>query len=812
MIRFIKVAQKHSDNLTKYKIKHQFAFEQITVDVNLSPQKRINEVLVDMLKYIAEIDSKAKYEVSDVTKIDSPIKNTVNESKNVTPEIEDAKHITYSFSMKLTTNYLMKAHQTNARQQFNRFAERHNLHKYGIFPAITIDRPIPPDATLEDIRKYEDDIAIHEGVYFNFISSLPRDTEITRKFEFQHSLESVRDCDEQIQWLFENIKDLTDSQLLWLMTNIIDYKEAKKVVNELKKKDKRLVVFYKIAKDMYHGPLPYSRVVSDGKFRFDYIWEAVNSPLTKTVQVNPAVPAIEHDVISKKLEEIFKQCLKDPEKRIHLVRLDTGTGKTTISMKYLSQNMAYIAPTHKLLLQSIEDVKRLNPDMMQHIVYIPQIKDEELPNCPMKNKMLEARKLGLVKEYQRLRKKVIDEEGSLELKEKYDGYKAALAKTEGIPFMTHQRFMITDSFKKSFNNVEIFLIDEDPTKIIFPSVEHSEEFVNKQLQSFIEFCTSKYRLTPNSRGKDAKKVEILEAIKKLIKNYQTNKAISVNIAEKFFKSNLSVIESMATEMVKSKTPQQLDIGSVLTCRFFVRKQNDSGVKFYTDNTEMFRNKKIIVMSATLNDKVHYPLFARQINPNIRYYDVGRTKNVGKVYCYAEFSTTKAALSNTPKYIERINQVINSLKIDNVLTYKDFKDMFPHITEQMHFYNSAGYNDLSGKNIAVVGTPNGQIEEVIALGYLITGKIPESYVDKTLAMKSQAIIKDEFKFSFFTLAHSDDEVFRQVHLWSTYNELLQAVGRARAVHHDCEVHVFSRLPIPQCILKNYSEVTNYAKAI
>ena len=794
MIRFLKVNQTHSDNLIKYGINHQFAFEQITINLNLSPQERINEVLIDMLKYLAEIGNRTRHEILDVTKTASPINIIdIEKVKNVTPKI-----ISTSFTMKLSTSYLLKAQNTNARQQFNRFSQRHNLHQYGIFPAVTIAKP-----PIE----FEDDLAVHEGIYFNFAQRVePQKFKFERVRPLQNSLESIKDCDEQIEYFFDNVKDLEDSHLLWLMSNIVDYSSAAAYIKKLRKRDGRLTAFYKIAKDMYPDPLPYSKIVGDDKFRYDFIYEAVNSPLTKTIQIAPEAPSLEHNEIFGKLDNIFRACLDDNKTRIHLIRLDTGTGKTTVAMKYLSKKMAYIAPTHRLLQQSIEDLKKLNPDILDQIVYIPQITDEELPEGEKKQILLESRKQGLSKKVKKLQKEIIKNQGSPKLQKKYVEYLEAMEKKEGVPFLTHARFSMTNMFSKNFQNVEVFLIDEDPTKILFPSVEYADEFVIDELNRFIEFCVKAYKLHPNAVKRGAqRKLEAVEAIRKVINSIKLNETITENRGEYFFKKNADLIQTMATDMSKLKNPQKLDFLSVLAAKIFVKKQNGKANKYYADNSARFRGKKLIVMSATLDKNVHFPMFARLVNPDTHWYDVGRTKNEGKIYCYPEFSTTKAALANTPAYVEKINETINALQIDNVLTYKDMKDKFPKKTAQMHFYNSAGYNDLSGKNLAVVGTPNNQIEEIVAIGYLIFEKLPQSYVGTKLAVKSQAIIRDEFKFSFFTFAHREDEFFRQVHLWSTYSELLQAIGRARAVHHDCDVHVFSRLPIPQGTLKKYSEV-------
>ena len=51
---------------------------------------------------------------------------------------------------------------------------------------------------------------------------------------------------------------------------------------------------------------------------------------------------------------------------------------------------------------------------------------------------------------------------------------------------------------------------------------------------------------------------------------------------------------------------------------------------------------------------------------------------------------------------------------------------------------------------------------------------------------------------------DDELLRNIQLWMISSELEQAVGRARLIHHDCTVNVFSNLPLSQANLKEFED--------
>lgn len=215
------------------------------------------------------------------------------------------------------------------------------------------------------------------------------------------------------------------------------------------------------------------------------------------------------------------------------------------------------------------------------------------------------------------------------------------------------------------------------------------------------------------------------------------------------------------------------------------------------------------MSATLDENVHAHLFKNKICRNTEWVDMPRTQIEGKIISHAGLSTTKNSFDKNPERISFIDKKIQEIGcIKHIITYKDRKNEIKSVeNSHMHFYNTAGYNDYSGQNLAIVGTPNNIPENAVTLYYLIYEEVPKSLKydnekeEIIYDLRNRPIIKDEFKFSFFTFEHAEDDKVRAIHIWSTYRELIQAVGRARLTHHKCEVHVFSRLPIQQCVF-NY----------
>ena len=70
-------------------------------------------------------------------------------------------------------------------------------------------------------------------------------------------------------------------------------------------------------------------------------------------------------------------------------------------------------------------------------------------------------------------------------------------------------------------------------------------------------------------------------------------------------------------------------------------------------------------------------------------------------------------------------------------------------------------------------------------------------DDVFDFKERTVEWNEFEVNLPTC--SEDKFLQRLYLWLAYSEIVQGVGRARLVNHDCVVHVFAKLPISGCVL-------------
>lgn len=122
-----------------------------------------------------------------------------------------------------------------------------------------------------------------------------------------------------------------------------------------------------------------------------------------------------------------------------------------------------------------------------------------------------------------------------------------------------------------------------------------------------------------------------------------------------------------------------------------------------------------------------------------------------------------------------------------ITYKDYT-LSKH---DIYFRKLVGVDFLSGKNCVVIGTPN-LPEEIYKLkAYQLYGTEIKDY------WRPQEVTYNNYKFFFNTFT---DNRLQELHLSSVESELEQAVGRARLLRNNCQVHVYSNFPVKQAIFK------------
>jgi len=240
------------------------------------------------------------------------------------------------------------------------------------------------------------------------------------------------------------------------------------------------------------------------------------------------------------------------------------------------------------------------------------------------------------------------------------------------------------------------------------------------------------------------------------------------------------------------------IEALFTCNAY-RKDvptENSQENVYCITRETLRpDRKYIVLSATADEEVYRMLFGERLE----FIDLSGTELQGKVICHTTPSYSKSYISrDVDGFIEAVQKHQAKYGFDGIITHKQFVEeredgMYLQKTNGAvpvfgTFGGLQGLDGFGGKSIAVFGTPY----------------VPEYVVKLWAAVLGLDVDEDDYDFEERPVEWNEYEIhvptcsadvrLQRVQLWLAYSEIVQAVGRARLVSNDCEVHVFAKLPV------------------
>jgi hypothetical protein len=217
----------------------------------------------------------------------------------------------------------------------------------------------------------------------------------------------------------------------------------------------------------------------------------------------------------------------------------------------------------------------------------------------------------------------------------------------------------------------------------------------------------------------------------------------------------------------------------LRARCFYHKDGDDEVYFV--ETQPIPICNCTIVSATVNEMLYRRVLGDQL---YSFKDLGELKYKGKLYLHHDRSYSKSCLTENRDIITELRKKYENKS--NIITFKDFAKY-----GELYFGAAQGTNELAGCDLTVIGTFH-RPEYVYKLWAMMMG---DFNTDDTLAVRR--IERNGFNFSFMTFK---DTLLREIQLYLIESEAEQAAGRARLVSHDCNVHLFSNLPLKQCRLK------------
>ena len=218
--------------------------------------------------------------------------------------------------------------------------------------------------------------------------------------------------------------------------------------------------------------------------------------------------------------------------------------------------------------------------------------------------------------------------------------------------------------------------------------------------------------------------------------------------------------------------------------------------------EVLKNKKVIILTATADIELY-----RKIYPDINLLAVDNTEITGTAQQYY-ISAGRSAIKNLLNDPIKVKKLKNIVLDDHIITFKKLKDEFKNsgfkVWEYGHYGKATGQDNLKGENISVIGTPyDNPIKYVLialALGYstkeLDLENIKQHNIVKQpqwVNIKIQNYVVDAFQLMTFR-----NKLLRNIQMHFISAQLIQAVGRARALREEANVIIISSFPVQGAI--------------
>ena len=513
---------------------------------------------------------------------------------------------------------------------------------------------------------------------------------------------------------------------------------------------------------------------------------------------------------AKKIEELPTITLEEAEKQLNevpniikgltnndfmLLEAPVGIGKTELLMKIDLNNTIIGVTNHKLGQELNARISHRND---VNLLYVRPLNIINMPE-DLKALISHFYDLGL---YGEVKNVIFDEIKRLNILKKeenkdypiyYNDLIFYVEQLEQIPkasslLFTHHRI----SFGHHSSKIDTIILDEDFLKTFIKYEAFNSDEIFNDLRNLITWA-NRFNNINNKYYNDYN--ELKDHIEAFSLELSCNQDLWIeNILNEITlntKFRRIIIEYMKENKNSLKTNFFKLIGSKavsLTKNGFIHIADAESIR-------ELESYKVICMSATLNENIHTAFIRKYLpNKNIFYKSISNTELRGNIYCDCSYSWSRDGLKNkTVKSENALQKIVNDDRYKNIITFKD-NDLInlegTGKTKIAHFGAVEGLDKYKGQNLCVIGTPHTSSKIYEGYYFLLTGKNPESKEWKVKRVK-----KYGFEFDLNTYENETDSFLTDIQLYFLYSELIQAIGRARALRYDVDIFVYSALPIP-----------------
>lgn len=571
-------------------------------------------------------------------------------------------------------------------------------------------------------------------------TSVPRG--LTEKFDFEQAKQKVRIFREFLEGRW-----LTHMELFGLATNLIHIMSGIKLMKETMLKYNQLGITQYTQNNL--NILPYVKKVNYSPqpiYKFspfeedDDLLDLVSA--TKDIRGFIEVLEPNKKIDLKEAEDLLESSYRDviengETDKIYLFKLPTAIGKTQI-----------ITGTHAVIAAPTNSLKNEIGERMG-VKYIKTPDSVVFEDEKINKKLEHYYSIGLPKKSMRILNHMVNPVNSkmysandvITANQYLQDLRYSMTSQDTI-LTTHKRVLFTD-----FNH-DTIIFDEDPLNSIL-------EIKELKILDLVAL-----KLMTNLNGLD------------YLINHLTGSTPTQIIKTPSFAIDIDELIDVISDLKVDS-----NIVDFLKSSYFIRDGLNPDIINYIVKRDLPKNKKVIIMSATLPVHIYQKLFGDRVEV----IDITNVNQQGTVIQYTNRSCSRNGLNN---YVNKISEKVGDKP---VLTFKSFRHHFQNPVQEMYFGNCSGYDSLKGQDMAVVGTPHRNNIE-----YFLTASILGiDYRSTDTTMSHQKIEYNGFRFKFNCF---DNEELRNIQLSLIESDLIQAVGRARTLRTSAQVDLYSNFPL------------------
>lgn len=446
------------------------------------------------------------------------------------------------------------------------------------------------------------------------------------------------------------------------------------------------------------------------------------------------------------LENQFLKAIRSQETGLHILKAQTGIGKTSLYLKYIqthpNEKFLIAVPTHQLKAEIYAKALCLGVKDIRCTPELPCFSEE------LKGELEHLYRIGAgayVGNYLTEYSKSASDTETAAIRNYLDDL-AAIKTYDGNIITTHERILLENKNSSLFQGRTV-LIDEDILRAMVSVKSISNEDILRVMHE--PFLSA----------------PVYEKLQKVLltRDYQ-----------KFTKEECPAFD---VEMERFQIFESIegDISALCSSRCVY---NDGTTTSFIVRKSLSCEKAVILSATAQTD-----IYRMYTMADVYDYPCKMAAYQGRLELDTSSTYSRYALAQDGM----IDKMKKGLDSDAVITFLCAENAFH---TKYHYGAIEGLNCLEGKNIAVIGLPN--ISDVVYILYgMAAGMRAETY-----PMQSMRNSYNGYDFRIKTFS---SDTLRKIHLWMLESHLEQAIGRARLLRYPCTVKVFARFPVSQAIM-------------